>query len=276
MKGGKKMKLQAHPILSKYVDNLEVQVYHDRLSLGEAAASHTAALIKKLLAGRQEDLVMVFAAAPSQNEFLEAFIHEEGIDWRRITAFHMDEYIGLPAGAPQSFGSFLTERLFSKVPLAAIHRIDSTNDIHAECARYEALLQAKPIDIVCLGIGENGHIAFNDPPVADFNDKVWVKPVELDDACRKQQVNDGCFSKLKDVPTHALTLTIPAITSGKHLFCMVPGPTKRDAVRRTLCDPVSTACPATILRLHPSIRLYVDADSYGGTSDERGDEHGVG
>jgi glucosamine-6-phosphate deaminase len=270
------MKLQAHPILSKYVDNLEVQVFADRLSLGEAAASHTAALIKKLLAGKQEDLVMVFAAAPSQNEFLEALIREEGIDWRRITAFHMDEYIGLPAGAPQSFGSFLTERLFSEVPFAAVHLIDSTNDNDMECARYEALLKAKPIDIVCLGIGENGHIAFNDPPVADFNDKVWVKSVELDEACRKQQVNDGCFSELEDVPAHALTLTIPALTSGQHLICMVPGPTKREAVRRTLRDPVSTACPATILRQHPSIRLYVDADSYGGITEERGDEHGIG
>ncbi|MBP1964281.1 glucosamine-6-phosphate deaminase [Paenibacillus aceris] len=270
------MKQQAHPILVKQVDDLEVQVFADRLSLGEAAASQAAAVMKELLAGSQDDLVMVFAAAPSQNEFLAALIQEEGIDWQRITAFHMDEYIGLPAGAPQSFGSFLTERLFSKVPFAAVHRIDSTNDIEKECARYEAQLLVKPIDIVCLGIGENGHIAFNDPPVADFNDKVWVKPVELDEDCRKQQVNDGCFAELKDVPTHALTLTIPALISGKHLFCMVPGPTKREAVHRTLSEPVSTACPATILRFHPSIKLYVDADSFGGIPDERGVEHGVG
>jgi glucosamine-6-phosphate deaminase len=113
------------------------------------------------------------------------------------------------------------------VPFAAVHRIDSANDIGAECTRYEALLRAKTIDIVCLGIGENGHIAFNDPPVADFQDKVWVKPVDLDDACRRQQVNDGCFSTLEDVPTHALTLTIPALMSGKHLFSMVPGPTEK-------------------------------------------------
>ncbi|KIL40399.1 glucosamine-6-phosphate deaminase [Gordoniibacillus kamchatkensis] len=263
-------------MLSASADRLKVQVYADRRSLGEAAASQAAAVMKELLAGGREELVMVFAAAPSQNEFLEALVREEGIDWTRITAFHMDEYIGLPAGAPQSFGSFLTERLFSKVPFAAVHRIDSTNDIGAECARYEALLRAKPIDIVCLGIGENGHIAFNDPPVADFHDPVWVKPVELDDACRRQQVNDGCFPALQDVPTHALTLTIPALMSGKQLFCMVPGRAKREAVRRTLRDPVSPACPATILRRHPSCRLYVDTDSYSEEAhDGRGDPYGV-
>jgi glucosamine-6-phosphate deaminase len=269
------MKLQDQPILSKVVNDLGVQDYANRQSLGAAAASHTAAAIKKLLE-EQEDLVMVFAAAPSQNEFLKILVREEGIEWQHITAFHMDEYIGLPLDAPESFSSFLTERLVSKVPFAAVHRIDSANDIEAECARYEALLQAKPVDIVCLGIGENGHIAFDDPPIADFNDKVLVKPVELDEACRRQQVNDGCFTELKNVPTQALTLTIPALTAGKHLFCMVPGPTKREAVRRTLNDPVSTACPATILLYHPSCTLYVDTDSYWEVPDERGDEHGVG
>lgn len=269
------MKLQTQPIFTQTVELLNVQVYPDRRSLGAAAAGQAAAAIRKLQ-GEQEALVMVFAAAPSQNEFLETLIREEGIDWQRITALHMDEYIGLAADAPQSFGSFLTERLFSQVPFAAVHRIDSTNDIAAECARYEALLKAKPVDIVCLGIGENGHIAFNDPPVADFQDQAWVKPVELDDACRTQQVNDGCFPQFADVPTHALTLTIPALLSGKQLFCMVPGPTKHEAVRRTLSDAVSTACPATILRQHPSCTLYVDTDSYGEVPEGRGDAHGTG
>jgi len=269
------MKLQTQPILTQTVEHLNVQVYPDRRSLGAAAASQAAAAIRKQL-GEQEGLVMVFAAAPSQNEFLETLIREEGIEWQRITAFHMDEYIGLPADAPQSFGSFLTERLFGKLPFAAVHRIDSAGDIAAECARYEALLRANPVDIVCLGIGENGHIAFNDPPVADFEDQAWVKPVELDDACRTQQVNDGCFPTFDDVPTHALTLTIPALVSGKQLFCMVPGPTKREAVRRTLSEAVSTACPATILRRHPACTLYVDSDSYGEVPDERGDAHGAG
>lgn len=131
----------------------------------------------------------------------------------------------------------------------------------AECARYSALLQEASIDIVCLGIGENGHIALNDPPVADFADPHRIKSVELDEACRQQQVNDGCFPTLDVVPTHALTLTIPALMAGNRLYCMVPGLAKREVVRRALHDPISTACPTTILRTHPHCTLYVDVDS---------------
>ncbi|MBP1966441.1 glucosamine-6-phosphate deaminase [Paenibacillus aceris] len=253
--------MEVQTVLSSHVEKLSVQVFSDRKSLGKAAAAQVAAVVKELLSS-QNEIRMIFAAAPSQNEFLEELLLIDGIDWTRITAFHMDEYIGLPAGAPQMFSAFLRHRLFEKVPFASVHLIDSTNLIKAECDRYEALLQEKPIDIVCLGIGENGHIAFNDPPVADFGDRSWVKPVELDLACRLQQVNDGCFTALEDVPTHAITLTIPALLSGAHLFCMVPGQNKREAVRRTLYEPISTSCPASILRHHSSCRLYVDLDSY--------------
>ncbi|MGI2296698.1 glucosamine-6-phosphate deaminase [Paenibacillus sp. GXUN7292] len=231
--------------------------------MGEAAAADVANHMKQLLS-EQDSIRMVFAAAPSQNEFLHALVHTEGIDWSRVTAFHMDEYIGLPADAPQRFSQFLQERLFQLVRPGQVHLIDCSSTVDEECERYSKLITEAPIDIICLGIGENGHIAFNDPPVADFNDSFVIKPVELDLPCRQQQVNDGCFPAVDAVPTHALTLTIPTMMAGKRLFCMVPGPTKREAVTRTLHDEISTACPATILRTHSNCTLYVDADSYEG------------
>ncbi|OUS76738.1 glucosamine-6-phosphate deaminase [Paenibacillus sp. MY03] len=249
-------------VRTETVDALKVSVFKDRGALGAAAGMDVAAKIKELLS-RKAGIRMIFAAAPSQNELLEQLARDKEIDWSRITAFHMDEYIGLPNDAPQKFSRFLCERLFDKVKPGAVHLIDSSNTIDGECSRYGGLLQEAPIDIVCLGIGENGHIAFNDPPVADFNDPFAIKAVELDDACRQQQVNDGCFPTFEAVPTHALTLTIPALLSGAHLFCSVPGPTKRNAVNRTLNGPVSTECPSTSLRNHPDCTLYVDYDSYG-------------
>jgi glucosamine-6-phosphate deaminase len=254
--------MSSDPILRTTVDQLKVEVYADRRALGGAAGRRTAAKMKELLAVKPT-IRMIFAAAPSQNELLETLVRSEGIDWSRVTAFHMDEYIGLPADAPQRFSRFLSERLFDLVKPGQVHLIDSSASIEEECNRYGRLISEAPIDIVCLGIGENGHIAFNDPPVADFNDPNVIKAVELDDACRQQQVNDGCFAAFGDVPTHALTLTIPTLMSGAHLFCAVPGPTKRAAVRRTLNGPISTECPATILRTHADCTLYVDTDSYG-------------
>lgn len=252
-------------IQERVVDRLKVQVYASRKELGTAAGLAAAERMRTLLA-RKPGIRIIFAAAPSQNEFLETLVAAEGIDWSRVTAFHMDDYIGLPDDAPQRFSRFLTDRLFHIVRPGTVHLIDSTSSIEAECERYGRLLNEAPIDIVCLGIGENGHIAFNDPPVADFADPVAIKPVELDEACRQQQVNDGCFPAIDAVPTHALTLTIPAMMTGTHLFCMVPGPTKRNAVTETLNGPISTACPATVLRTHTDCTLYVDTDSYAGVS----------
>jgi len=249
-------------IHSGYVEQLEVRVYQNRQALGASAGEEAAEHIRRLLA-KQERVRIIFAAAPSQNEFLATLTNAEGIDWNRITAFHMDEYIGLPAHSPQRFSAFLSEKLFDLVKPGEVHLIDCSADIDSECARYASLLSAAPIDIVCMGIGENGHIAFNDPPVADFDDPLVIKPVELDMICRQQQVNDGCFPTIGDVPTHALTLTIPTLMSGKRLFCMVPGITKRNAVIRTLNGSISTECPSTILRRHPNCTLYTDADSYG-------------
>jgi glucosamine-6-phosphate deaminase len=250
------------PIKTQTFEKLRVKMYASRAEMGAAAGGDVAAKIRSLQSA-QPTVRMIFAAAPSQNETLATLAAAQEIDWSRIVAFHMDEYIGLPSGAPQRFGQYLREHLFDLVKPGVVHLIDSANDINAECRRYGELLREAPIDMVCLGIGENGHIAFNDPPVADFADPQIIKAVELDDACRQQQVNDGCFANFAAVPTHAVTLTISALMAGRHLYCSVPGATKRAAVHRTLSGPISTACPSTILRTHADCTLYVDRDSMG-------------
>ena len=239
---------------------MNTKIFVTRPEMGIAAAEAAADFLRRSLS-EQEIVRAVFAAAPSQNEMLAALVEAEGIDWNRIEAFHMDEYIGLPPAAPQRFAKFLQERLFNRLPFHAVHLIET--DIPEPVEQYERLLKSAPIDLVCLGIGENGHIAFNDPPVADFADPVWVKIVELEETCRQQQVNDGCFAMLDDVPRQAITLTIPALLSGRRLICTVPGPTKRQAVFRTLRDPISTACPATVLRNHAGCTLFLDRESAG-------------
>ena len=205
---------------------------------------------------------MIFAAAPSQNEVLAALAYDKEIPWERVHAFHMDEYIGLSADAPQGFGNFLRAHIFGIAPFASVNYIDiSATDANAECARYAALLAEAPIDIVVMGIGENGHIAFNDPPVADFEDPRAVKPVALDEVCRQQQVNDGCFATLADVPKTAITLTVPTLLAGGALFCVVPAKTKACAVKNTLLGEIGEWCPATALRRHENAVLYLDGDS---------------
>lgn len=239
---------------------LDVRVYETRKEMGGAASEKFAKEVNELLLNKDE-INVIFAAAPSQNEFLEA-LYYESLDWSRINAFHMDEYIGLPAEAPQGFGNFLKHRLFDKFNFKSVNYLNgNADDIEAECARYTNLLHQHQIDIVCMGIGENGHLAFNDPPVADFEDKHTVKVVELDEVCRQQQVNDGCFATLDEVPTKALTLTIPTLLSAKYINCVVPGPTKAEAVKHTLNSEISTENPATILRKHPKAVLYLDRDS---------------
>lgn len=252
----------ASPILTTTADQLTVQVFACREELGQAAGQSIAQEMRKLLQ-EQENIRMVFAAAPSQNDMLAALRTEEGIDWARVAAFHMDEYLGLQPEAPQRFGKFLDDKLFSSVQPGIVHYISGQGDPKAECCRYGRLLRESAIDIVCLGIGENGHLAFNDPPVADFGDPYLVKVVELDSLCRQQQVNDGCFGNLEYVPTHAITLTIPALMAGAKLFCVVPGAAKRAAVLNTLRGPITAECPASILRTHPNATLYVDAHAYG-------------
>lgn len=245
----------------KKVDSLTVKQFDNRLAMGKSAASEVADTILDLLGG-QKVVNMVFAAAPSQNEFLAAIASRKDIDWTRVSTFHMDEYINLPAEATQRFGNFLRDRLFDKLPFRSVNYLNgNAPDIDRECQRYANLLQENPIDIVCMGIGENCHIAFNDPHVADFRDPAWVKVVDLDRSCRQQQVNDRCFDVLSDVPTHALTLTIPALMAADYVFCMVPGANKADAVRHTLTDDITPIRPSTILRTHRQAILYIDNES---------------
>ena len=243
-------------------DKLQIRVFPDRLTLGNTAAFDVAETVRTLLA-QQPEVNMIFAAAPSQNEFLEALGAEKDLDWKRINAFHLDEYVGLPETASQRFGNFLKERIFSKLPFRSVNYLDGNLSPDEECKRYTDLLQRHPIDIVCMGIGENGHIAFNDPHVARFDDPEWVKVVDLDEKCRMQQVNDGCFTSIDQVPTYALTLTVPALMSGRYIFCMVPAKSKEWAVFHTINDPISEVIPATCIRMHENAVLYVDSDSAG-------------
>lgn len=241
-------------------DKLKVNIYPTRQEMGLAAAADIEAAIVKTVS-RKGSCNMIFAAAPSQNEVLAGLAASEKVDWSAVNAFHMDEYIGLPSDAPQGFANFLRNALFDKVKFRSVNCIDSSADAKDEIKRYSELLENNPIDIVVMGIGENGHIAFNDPHVADFKDSARVKAVELDEICRTQQVHDGCFAKLDDVPKLALTLTIPMLISAKEAFCIVPASTKAAAVYNTINGEISEKCPATILRKHDNATLYLDSDS---------------
>ncbi|MDP3179046.1 MAG: 6-phosphogluconolactonase, partial [Spirochaetaceae bacterium] len=255
------------PLRAFTVDSLRVRVYADRAALGAAAAADCAAAIRRVLA-KGTSCRMVFAAAPSQVELLAGLSDAAGIDWARVQAFHMDEYASLPADDGRRFGEFLRRSIFSRLGFGKVEYLapesvarGAAADVESE--RYATLLAATPIDIVCMGVGENGHVAFNDPCNADFADPLAVKEVQLDRECRLQQVHDGCFSALCDVPETAITLTVPTLLSGRELFCVVPGPTKAAAIHRMLMGIVSPQCPATALRGHPACVLYLDAQSAG-------------
>lgn len=245
------------------VDNLSMSIHGSRALMGSNAARSVGDRMRVLL-GEQEHINMVFAAAPSQNEFLAELCSTTGLDWSRVNAFHLDEYVGLADNAPQRFGSFLKRNMFDKVNFANVYYLNgNAQDLDMECSRYANLLREHPLDIACIGIGENGHIAFNDPHVADFDDPKAVKVVSLDERCRLQQVHDGCFPQLGAVPTQALTLTIPAIITAEWVYCMVPGVSKQEAVKATLEGPVSTECPASVLRRHQHATLFLDDEAAG-------------
>jgi glucosamine-6-phosphate deaminase len=241
-------------------EKLTAEVYATRPEMGQAAADFAVEAIKKVLL-EKEFANVIFAAAPSQNETLEALLKSD-LDFTRIHAFHMDEYVGFGRECPQSFGTYLYDHVFGKLPFGEVHYINgAAEDPEAECARYADLLTAYPTDIVFLGIGENAHIAFNDPWIADFNDPKLVKLVPLDEVCRNQQVHDGCFPTLDDVPTHAFSLTVPALVKAKHMFCTVPCATKAEAVYLTATAPITEDVPATAMRNHPHAVMYCDKDS---------------
>lgn len=242
-------------------DSLTVHIYETEAQMGAAAAADAAAEILRLQKTGDE-INIIFAAAVSQDEFLNALGGFENIDWGRINAFHMDEYHGIPAAGTENLSHFLCERFLDKVCVGNRFFLNSeTPDLKGECARYSALLQKHPADIIFLGIGDNGHLAFNEPHVADFNDPYDVKTVEIDEISKRQQVNAGNFSSMEKVLSLAYTLTIPALLRSKKIICCAPTAYKAEAVRRSLYGPMEEACPASSLRTHANAALYLDTDS---------------
>jgi glucosamine-6-phosphate deaminase len=240
---------------------LNVRIFDSVEDLGDAAAENTAVIVRRVLADKGSARV-IFATGNSQFSFVDALRSKTGIDWSKVTAFHMDEYVGMTATHPASFRKWIRERIEEQLHPATVNYLEGdAPDIDAECRRFEGLLREAPIDLICMGIGENGHIAFNDPPVADFDDPVWVKVVELDRECRLQQVGEGHFPTFDDVPTHALTLTIPALIAPDSIQVVAPETRKAQAVRDALEGPIGTACPASILRRLDNATLFLDRES---------------
>lgn len=238
---------------------LTIRIFGDRSEMGDAAAADAASRINAILA-RKPYASLVFAAAPSQSDLLASLLGQP-VDWSRVIAFHMDEYVGIADAAPQRFGNFLNRAIFDHVKMHAVHYLfHEGQDPQEAVAQYEKLLRENPPDLVFLGIGENGHLAFNDPHVADFHDPERIKIVDLDRVCRQQQVNDGCFDTIDAVPPQAITLTLPALLDIPDAIAIVPGGRKADAVYRTAFADISTDCPASALRSHPNAVLYTETE----------------
>lgn len=247
-------------LLEQTIESLPVRVYETRQEMGLAAAIEAAGVIDEAIQARGTANV-IFAAAPSQLDMLASLL-EQPIDWAHVRGFHQDEYIGLDRASPAGFGNFLRRHLFDKVPFKSVFFLECLpKQAEDKCREYTTLLQIYQPDLILLGVGENGHLAFNDPPVADFSDSLTAKIVALDDVCRQQQVNDGCFATLNDVPTHAITLTMSLILQTPRAITVVPTALKAEAIKRALHDTISTACPAGALRMHKGASLYLDKDS---------------
>ncbi len=243
------------------VDELEVRVYPSQLELSVSVASEVRSYLCEVIT-RQGSARVILATGNSQIQFLERLTKQGGVDWSKVTLFHMDEYLGIDGGHRASFRRYMRERVESTLQPGKFHYIEGDAPLPLdECSRYGALLNEKPVDLCCLGIGENGHLAFNDPPVANFDDKVPIKLVKLDEACKMQQVREGHFESLETVPPYAYTLTIPALCAAKRMICLCPETRKARAVRAALRAPISTSCPASILRRQRHAVLLLDKDS---------------
>ncbi len=240
------------------VETAKVEIYPDAISMGEAAAQATAEAIKEI-EKRRETINVIFATGASQLVTLDTLTKMDNLPWTRVRGFHMDEYIGLPIAHSASFRGYLREKLTEKVSLREFNEVDGTApDAEAFSRDYAAKLRAAEPQLCLMGIGENGHLAFNDPEVADFNDPLDVKVVHLNRVCREQQVAEGWFASTDDVPESAITITIPALLRVPRLIVSVPGSRKAGIVRRSLTESISTDCPATILRAHPNVTIYLD------------------
>lgn len=249
-------------MITRVYDKVELKIFDTRKEMGQTAANEAGKCLRKLLSEKKE-ISCVFAAAPSQNEFLESLCAEKGIDWNRINAYHMDEYVGLSPDCKQSFNHYLDEHIFKKVPFKSINRIDGSKEPDEMLKEYSDKLKENKIDVTFMGIGENGHIAFNDPSVADFKDAKTIKIVKLDDKCRIQQVHDKCFATLEEVPEYAFTLTVPQLLSSKYKFCIVPSKAKAQAIKDALEGSISKKCPASSLRASDNSRIYIDMEAGG-------------
>ena len=251
------------PVCSFKVGTLAVEVYEDRNALGQAAAIVAANRLRDL-AKQHETVPVIFATGDSQRATLHALAAMPDVPWNQVVGFRMDEYVGLPEDHPASFSRYMRENLTGRVQLRHMYEIDGAPaSVEKTCREYAELLRAHAPLLCLLGIGENGHLAFNDPAEARFDDPLDVKQVTLDLLCRQQQVSEGAFSSVAEMPERAITITVPALFRVPELILSTPGPRKARIVKRTLYDPISTACPATILRRHPSATLYLDRDSAG-------------
>ncbi|NDL59863.1 6-phosphogluconolactonase [Phytoactinopolyspora mesophila] len=237
-------------------EGVSLRIGDDAEDAGGAAAADATAVIREAIRTRGRARV-VFASAPSQETMLSALIKDAGIDWSRLYAFHMDEYVGLEPSHPQAFGQWLARRLTPVNP-GGLERIMPGSDPAAEARRYTSLLAAEPIDLTCMGIGVNGHIAFNEPGEARFDDPERVRIITLDDVSRRQQVDEGLFGSLQEVPVQAVTLTVPALMAARAIVVTVLGDHKAPAVTRALTGPVDHSCPASVLRTHPAVSVHLD------------------
>lgn len=241
-------------------EKLLIRQFRSREEMGRAAAEYSRDILSEARGARGVARV-VFTCTPSQNEFLSALVAPPpSIPWPDVLIFHTDEYVGLSASHEQSARHYLRGHLLDAIPAPrAFHEIrGEAPSPSAECARYAKLLRERPLDLVCLSIGESGQLGFNGAMVADFDDPEMIKVVELGATCREQAVNDGCFARVKDVPTHGLTLTVTALFSARVIACVVAGTRRAQAVRDALLGPIEESCPASILRTHPNAVLFLD------------------
>ncbi len=253
--------MRPKPIFETKVEELPVSIYKSNQEMGQAAAADAVEVIRQAIAEKGEANIII-ATGNSQLTFLAALKAAKGVEWSKVNVFHMDEYVGIDPKHPASFPLFLHERIIDAVQPKAFFPVEApVDDAEGASRRYETLLRAHPADLCAMGIGENGHIAFNDPPFADFDDPVWVKVVRLAEQSRKQQVGEGHFRGLDEVPTQAVTLTIPALLAPARVLCIVPEARKAAAVKESLEGPITEDCPASILRHKPHVHLYLDPDS---------------
>jgi glucosamine-6-phosphate deaminase len=243
------------------VDAATVVVHPDTVSMARAAADEACAVLRAAVEARGVAHAM-FATGNSQLAFVQALVHEtEGVPWADTVVFHMDEYVGVGPDHPAGFQKWIRQRIVEPAQPKAAYYVGGLGDAEDECARYTGLLRQHPLDLCCLGIGENGHLAFNDPPVADFADPLDVKVVELDAACRRQQVNEGHFPGLDAVPARAITVTVPALLRAGRVLAIVPEARKAESVRAALTGPIAPSCPASALRTITYATVHLEPES---------------